>query len=94
MLSSSARLATVPTCMVAESPLRPLIASPGMPQSGDIRGNSTNSRAMIGAPSRVIQPAVRAARRNGGFPTGLWALTRAVSSPSSATSIAMATGSD
>ena len=94
MLSSSARLAMLPTCMLADSPLRPLIASAGMPHSGASRGNSTNSTAMTGAPSSAIQPAVRAAVSSGGLPTGMWALTSAVSRPSSATSMAAAVSSD
>ncbi len=94
MLSSSARLARLPTCMLDDSPLRPVMASPGMPHSGASRGNSTNSTAMMGAPSRAIQEAVRAARISGGRPTFMWALTSAVSSPSSPTSMAAAVSND
>ena len=65
-----------------------------MPQSGAIRGNSTKSTTMTGAPSSAIHPAVRAACDSGGLPTGMWALTSAVSRPSSASSIANAVGSD
>ena len=82
MLLSRARLAMVPTLMVPERPLRPLMVSEGMPHRGEILGNSTNSTAMMGAPSRAIQPAVFAARSRGGRPTGMWLLTSAVSRPS------------
>ena len=41
-----------------------------------------------------MPPAVRAACASGGLPTGMWALTSAVSSPSSASSIAQAVASD
>jgi hypothetical protein len=94
MLSSRARLAMVPTCIVADKPLRPLMASLGTPQSGARRGNSKNSSTMTGAPNRVIEPAMRAACSKGGLPTGIWALTRAVRRPSSAISMAPAVKSD
>ena len=70
------------------------MASLGVPHRGAMRGNSRNSTSMIGAPSSAIQPAVRAAWVSGGRPTGMWALTSAVSRPSSASSIAKAVGSD
>ena len=94
MLSSNANLAMLPTCMLADRPLRPLIASPGTPHSGAMRGNSTNSTAITGAPSRAIQPAVLAACSSGGLPTGMWVLTSAVNSPSRAINMAAATKSD
>ena len=84
----------LPTRMVLDSPLRPVISSFGVPHSGAMRGNSMKSASMIGAPSSAIQPAVRAACARGGRPTGMCALTRAVSRPSSATSIATAVSSD
>ena len=89
-LLSSARLAMVPTRMLALRPLRPVMASEGTPHNGAMRGNSTNSTAMMGAPRSAIQPAVRAAWESGGRPTGMWLLTRAVSKPSNPTSIAKA----
>ena len=94
MLSSSARLAMLPTCMVAASPLRPLMASPGIPHKGASLGNSRNSAAITGAPSSTMKPAVRAACASGGLPTGMWALTSAVSSPISPSNMAAAVGSD
>jgi hypothetical protein len=42
--------------MVADKPLRPLMASLGTPHKGAMRGNSTNNTTMMGAPSRAIQP--------------------------------------
>ncbi len=84
----------LPTRIVFDSPLRPVMASFGVPHSGAMRGNSMNSTSMIGAPSSAIQPAVRAACISGGLPTGMWALTSAVSRPSSASSIAKAVSSD
>ena len=93
-LSSSASLATDPTCMLALRPLRPTIASLGMPQSGAMRGNSRNSSTITGAPSSAMPPAVRAARASGGLPTGKCASTSTVSSPSSATSMLNAVNSD
>ena len=71
----------VPTCMVLLKPLRPAIASPGVPHSGAKRGKSKNSTTMMGAPSSAIQPAVLAATRRGGLPTGMCALTSTVSRP-------------
>ena len=93
MLSSSASEARLPTCMVADSPLRPLIASPGIPHSGPKRGNSRNSTAITGAPNSASMLAVRATCSSGGLPTGMWALTSAVSRPSRASSIAAAVSS-
>ena len=84
----------VPTRIVFDSPLRPAIASVGVPHSGAKRGNSRNSANMIGAPASAIQPAVRAACASGGRPTGMWALTSAVKRPSSASSIMAAVASD
>ena len=83
-----------PICIVPDRPLRPLIASDGMPHSGASRGNRTNSTAMKGAPSKAIQLAVFRAVVSGGRPTTRCALTNAVSSPSKATSIAPAVSSD
>jgi hypothetical protein len=40
MLSSSASWATVPTCMVADRPLRPVMPSFGMPHSGASAGTA------------------------------------------------------
>ena len=93
-LSSSASCAMLPTCMLPERPLRALRVSPGMPHSGAMRGNSTNSASMMGAPSSAMVPAVRSDCASGGRPTGMCALTSAVSSPSSAISMATAVGSD
>ena len=84
----------VPTRMVFDKPLRPAIASPGVPHNGASRGNSRNNASMIGAPASAIQPAVFAACVNGGRPTGMCAFTSAVSRPSSATSIVTAVISD
>ncbi len=84
----------LPTSIVADKPLRPLMASLGMPHSGAMRGNSTNSASMIGAPSAAIDPAIFAACSSGGLPTGMCALTSAVSRPSSATSMASAVSRD
>ncbi len=94
MLSSSARLAMLPTVISAERPLRPVMASLGTPHSGARRGNSMNSTTMMGAPSNAMRAAVPAASRNGGLPTGMWVFTRAVSSPHTATSMAAAVSSD
>ena len=93
-LSSSASVAIVPTSMRALKPLRPVMASLGTPQSGAMRGNSMNSTSMMGAPSSAIQPAVLAACASGGLPTGMWALTSAVSSPSSPITMLTAVSSD
>ena len=84
----------LPTFITPDSPLRPAMVSLGMPHSGAMRGNSKNSAAMMGAPSSAMVPARRNACASGGRPTGMWALTSAVSSPSSATSMATAVGSD
>ena len=54
MLSSSASLAIVPTCMSALKPERPMRLSPGMPHKGADRGKSMNSTSMMGAPSKAI----------------------------------------
>ena len=94
MLSSSARLAMVPTDMVGDSPLRPLMASLGMPHSGATLGKNRNSTTIIGVPSSAIVPAVLAAWDKAGLPTGMWALTRAVSRPNKASSMAPAVSSD
>ncbi len=94
MPSSSASEATLPISMRPDSPLRPVGFSLGMPQSGAMRGNSRNSASMTGAPSSAMRPASRSGTDSGGRPTGMWALTRAVSRPSSATSIAAAVASD
>ncbi len=94
MLSSSARLAMVPTSMVALRPLRPVIASVGVPHSGASRGNSRNSTTITGAPSSAIQPAIFAACNSGGLPTGMWALTSAVNRPSKPSSMLKAVSSD
>jgi hypothetical protein len=94
MPSSSASSAMVPTRMVFDRPVRPAMASPGVPHSGASRGNSMNSASMIGAPASAIQPAVRAACISGGRPTGMCALTSAVSRPSSASSMVSAVSSD
>ena len=53
-----------------------------------------NSAAMMGAPSSAMVNAVRNACARGGRPTGMWALTSAVSMPSSASSMAAAVSSD
>ena len=93
MLSSRATSATLPRRIEFESPVVEM-PSCGTPQSGPMRGNSTNISAMIGAPSRAVRPASRAAWRRLGWPTGMWASTSAVSSPQTDSSIATATGSD
>ena len=94
MLSSSASVAMVPTSMLALRPLRPVMASLGTPHSGAMRGNSTNSTSMMGAPRRAMAPAVLAACASGGLPTGMWALTSAVSRPSSPSTMLTAVSSD
>ncbi|MNS90291.1 hypothetical protein D3C72_1243410 [compost metagenome] len=94
MLSSSASSAMVPTRIVFDRPLRPAMASLGVPHSGAKRGNSRNSASITGAPASAIQPAMRAACISGGRPTGMWALTSAVSRPSSASSMVKAVSSD
>jgi len=75
---------------------RPVFATPscGTPHSGPMRGNSTNSSTMIGAPSSAVRAASRLAWRRLGWPTGMWASTSAVSRPQTETSIAAATASD
>ena len=93
-LSSSARLARVPTCIFALKPLRPTTASLGTPHKGANRGNSKKSTIMMGAPSKAIQPAVLAACSKGGLPTGMWALTSTVSKPSKPSNILTAVSSD
>ena len=93
-LSSSASAAIVPTSMLALKPLRPVMASVGTPHSGAMRGNSMNSTTMMGAPSSAICPAVFAASTKGGLPTGMCALTSAVSRPSSPTTMLKAVSRD
>ena len=76
---------------------RPVVETPscGTPQSGPMRGKSTNSsdhhrRAeQRGARRPARPPGARL-----GWPTGMCASTSAVSSPHTETSIATATGSD
>ena len=80
--------------MLDDRPLRPVSASLGMPHSGAKRGKNTNSAIITGAPASAMRSATPADSRRLGWPTGRWALTSAVSSPSSATSMAAATGSD
>ena len=89
-LSSSARLAIVPTCMLLDRPVRAAMASLGTPHRGAMRGKSKNRATMIGAPSRAIQLAILAACMSGGRPTGMWLLTKAVSRPSMPISMASA----
>ena len=91
-LPSSTSDAMLPMLICPDRPVRALVLSPGMPHSGAMRGNSTNSSAIRGAPSSIMCAAVRMAWVNGGRPTGMWALTSAVSRPSNATSMAAATG--
>ncbi|CAM3693118.1 Secreted protein [Paracidovorax anthurii] len=94
MPSSSASEATLPTSILPDRPLRPEGLSLGMPQSGAMRGKSTNSASITGAPSSAMRPASRSGSASGGRPTGMCALTSAASRPSSATSIAAAVASD
>ena len=84
----------VPTFMLPDRPLRPAMVSPGTPHSGAMRGKNMNRAAMMGAPSSAMVAAVRSDCMSGGRPTGMCALTRAVSRPSSATSMAKAVSSD
>ena len=91
-LSSRASWAMLPTRMSSDRPVRPFCMSVGRPHSGAMRGNSTNSAAMMGAPSSAMRPAMRSDCARGGRPTGIWAFTSAASSPSSASSMAAATG--
>ena len=91
-LSSRASWAMLPTRMSSDRPVRPFCMSVGRPHSGAMRGNSTNSAAMMGAPSSAMRPAMRSDCASGGRPTGIWAFTSAASSPSSASSMAAATG--
>ncbi len=93
-LSSSTSDAMLPMDISPDRPLRPERASSGTPHSGAMRGNSRNSATMMGAPSSAMRAAVRMEAASSGRPTGMWALTSAVSSPSSATSRAAAVGSD
>ena len=81
---SCARLATLPTCMLADRPVRPVRPSAGTPHKGAMRGNSINSTTMTGAPITAMLPAVRAAAHSGGLPTGMCAITSDVSSPHTA----------
>ena len=62
MLSSCATSATEPSFMLFD---RPVVEMPscGTPQSGPMRGNSTNSSAMIGAPSSAVRAASQEAWR-------------------------------
>ncbi|OGB41534.1 MAG: hypothetical protein A2W72_00975 [Burkholderiales bacterium RIFCSPLOWO2_12_67_14] len=94
MPSSSASSANRPTRMLFDRPLRPVSSWPGMPHSGDSRGNSRNSTSMMGAPMAAMPAAMRAAWARGGRPTGMWALTSAVSRPSSAIRMPAAVSSD
>ena len=75
---------------------RPVVETPscGTPQSGPMRGNSTNSSAITGAPSSAVRAARPLAWRRLGWPTGMCASTSAVSRPQIETSIAPATASD
>ena len=59
-----------------------------------MRGNSTNSSAITGAPSSAVRAARPEAWRRLGWPTGMWASTSAVSRPQIEISIATATASD
>ena len=56
---------------------RPVFEMPscGTPQSGPMRGNSTNSSAITGAPSSAVRAASPPAWRRLGWPTGMWART-------------------
>ena len=80
--------------MWSDRPLRPESGSPGSPHSGAMRGNSTNSATITGAPHSTMVAAVRSDCASGGRPTGRCALTSAVSRPISATSTAAAVVSD
>jgi hypothetical protein len=84
----------LPMLICPARPLRPASVSAGTPHSGAMRGNSRKSASMMGAPSSAMRAAVRIDCASGGRPTGRWALTRAVSRPSSATSMAAAVASD
>ena len=84
----------LPTAMRSDKPLRPLMASPGVPHSGARRGNSMNSSTMMGAPSSAVLPAMRAACHSEGRPTGMWLLTKAVSKPHSPINMAPAVSRD
>ena len=92
-LSSSASSATDPMRMRSDSPV-PAMPSPGTPHSGPMRGKSTNSSTMIGAPKAAVRAASHEAWRRLGWPTGMCASTSAVSKPHTETSIASATTSD
>ena len=94
MLSSSASCAMVPTLhRVRQAAAAGHRVAGRAPQRRQAREQHEQHR-MIGAPSSAIQPAVRAACSSGGLPTGMCALTSAVSRPSSASSIAKAVSSD
>jgi hypothetical protein len=82
MLSSSARLAMLPTCMLAGQAAAPRQAVAGHAPQRRHAGNSRNSTTMMGAPSQAMVPAVRAACASGGLAHRHVALTSAVSSPS------------
>ncbi len=75
---------------------RPVVEMPscGTPQSGPMRGKSTKSSAITGAPKSAVRAASPLAWRRLGCPTGMCASTSAVSRPHTETSIATATGSD
>ena len=91
--SSLATSVTEPSRIVFDKPVVEM-PSCGTPQSGPMRGNSTNSSAITGAPNRAVRAASQLAWRRLGWPTGMWARTTAVRRPQTETSIAAATGSD
>ena len=92
-LSSCAIWATEPMRMLFDSPVREM-SSCCTPHSGPIRGNRTNSRAMIGNPNSAVRAASVEAWRRLGWPTGICASTKAVKRPQTDTSIAAATSID
>ena len=59
-----------------------------------MRGNSTNSSIITGAPSSAVRAASPLACARLGWPTGMCARTSAVSSPQTETSIAIPTSID
>ncbi|MNT11429.1 hypothetical protein D3C72_1463080 [compost metagenome] len=93
MPSSCASDAMLPTVISSESPVFPAFGL-GTPHSGDMRGKSTNRASVSGAPMAIIFSDRPAAYLSEGWPTGMCALTKAVSRPTRPIAMARAVSSD
>ncbi len=92
-LSSLAISAIAPSCIVPDKPVLAMLSC-GTPHSGPMRGKSTNSSTISGAPTSAARAACAPARAIGGRPAGMCASTSAVISPHTDTSIAAAIAID